>query len=93
MVNEPKLVLVMWMDSMGYDGWMTLPADLQPPKPALAHSVGWLVRDEDGVLTVAPHVLFSTSQASGVMEIPRMAVIALQELPGPVPGLKFGDHE
>ena len=47
-------------------------------------SVGYLVRDEDGKKTIAPHIAYpddeEQSQANGIMVIPDQAVLSVQRL-------------
>ena len=62
---KEKIVLVEWWDACGgsKSGWHPM-KDIVDQKPALARSVGFLVRNEPDVVVVCPH----TVEADGHMD-------------------------
>lgn len=60
-----KIVIVEWWDACGGAkvGWHPM-KDIQDQKPALARSVGFLVRQDESVVVVCPH----TVEADGITD-------------------------
>ena len=66
------------MDSHGTNGWTT---DLPSDEVVLVNSVGWIVFQNDKVVTICPHI--STEelpQRCGDMTIPVSAIVRIEEM-------------
>jgi hypothetical protein len=76
---SPPLVLIEWLDSgQPVPGWQWLEA-IEPQRPHLCVSVGFLVQDDATAKVLAPNLGASNGgadwdQASGVITIPASAV-------------------
>jgi hypothetical protein len=86
-----RLVLAEWVDSSEFDGW-SKPHDWGRPEH-VCQSVGWVIRETETSVTLAPHYnppgdLGLDEQACGVMQIPRVAILSMQEIPMPRTGSK-----
>ena len=79
-----KLVLIEWQDSLGCSAnWQKLDG-VEPPKPLLCQSVGWLLYDGDDCKVVVPHVTrdhaSAPRQGCGDMTIPTKCITKLKTL-------------
>jgi hypothetical protein len=86
---SPPLVLIEWLDSgQPVPGWQWLET-IEPRRPHLCVSVGFLVQDDASAKVLAPNLGASNGaddwdQASGVITIPASAVqrvMAVSPLP------------
>jgi hypothetical protein len=78
------LVLVRWIDSASPNtGWVRL-QEYQGVGSMDCISVGYLIRDEAGRKTVAPHIAYPDDeeqrQGTGLMVIPDQAVLSIERL-------------
>lgn len=77
------LVYVEWRDSCAAQGWQS-PEDLKEFAPSSCRSVGFLLRETDDHLLLAPHVTepdgADNRKVDGVMCIPLEAVTARRSL-------------
>jgi hypothetical protein len=83
-MNACRLVMITWEDSrQPRPSWSYL-SDLPESKSVLCTTVGWLLKDEDGVKVVAQSMGDIQSedgmQASGVMVIPARCVVSVDAL-------------
>ena len=83
-MNDYPVVLVRWEDSHGLpNGWCGA-EDTECDEPVICESVGWLVRDSPRAIIVVPHYhpehRGGDSSIGGDMQIPRSAIVHLQEL-------------
>ena len=87
----PPLVLIEWLDSgQPVPGWQWL-EQIEPRRPHLCVSVGFLMQDDATAKVLAPNLGASNGasdwdQASGVITIPASAVqrmLAVSPLPDP----------
>ncbi|HYC64623.1 MAG TPA: hypothetical protein VEC14_07835 [Reyranellaceae bacterium] len=73
-----KLVLVRWLDAVSDDsGWKPL-AKLRQQKPPLVRSVGWIVKQERGYLTLAASLV--GDDADGDVTIPVGMIRSVEQL-------------
>jgi hypothetical protein len=84
MPGDCPLVIIRWEDSaQPIPRWQHL-SDLSPPDVVECATVGWLLRDDDGVKVVAQSMgginADDNMQASGVMAIPTRCVISIERL-------------
>lgn len=76
-----RLVIIRWLDSMGYDRWETaaeLWAKLVEGDGGLEHlTVGWIVREDEQWLMIAGSRQAGTGEVTfnGTMVIPKVAVL------------------
>lgn len=87
-VNYP-LVAVQWVDSCSPDGgWTYSKQIVRDYDPSVVRSVGWLVRETDAALVLAPHVAnpndADSEQVDGLMAIPKVAIVARVEMQDPL---------
>ena len=76
LLNTPRLVLIEWEDSHGFDGvWQPIDEGFEDTA-MVCQSVGWLVVDGKHVKVVAPH-LTGRGQGAGVMTIPVRTVLRI----------------
>jgi hypothetical protein len=78
------LVLVPWLDSAAPDAnWISL-RDYQGIKTLECISVGYLVHEEGGRKTIAPHIAYPDDeeqrQGNGLMVIPDQAILSMERL-------------
>lgn len=76
-----KLVLIEWTDSSVVAGWVN-PDDIDR-EPMICHSVGWLVHDGEHAKVLAGsanHHNGSLNQTAGIVTIPVVSILNLQEL-------------
>ncbi|MGZ5442067.1 MAG: hypothetical protein ACXW5U_11505 [Thermoanaerobaculia bacterium] len=79
-----RLVMVEWLDSYGCTpDWHTL-ADVNAT-PMVCKSVGWLIRDDEKIKVIAPHIsdegnASEMQQCCGDMTIPSAAVLSMRDL-------------
>lgn len=67
-----ELVYLEWVDSAGYTGWQKLET-LQHNMDALSiKSVGWIVAENQDILTIVPHI--SPSSGCGDLTIPKAVI-------------------
>lgn len=79
-----KLVLIEWQDSLGCSAnWQKLDG-IEPPKPLLCQSVGWLMYDGADCKVVVPHLTKDHAnaprQGCGDMTIPTKCITKLKTL-------------
>jgi len=81
--EEPRLVLIEWLDSFGCSSTWRDAAGEAPPV-LTCYSVGWLLHDTDDCKVVIPHWTSSSSavgrQACGDMTIPARAIVRITRL-------------
>jgi hypothetical protein len=78
-----RFVLVEWLDAMSDDaGWKTWKKVAQQ-EPVMVHSLGYVVRDEPGFLTVAGSVCIVDGMRDGDVTIPRSMIKKIHELQFP----------
>lgn len=95
MSDEPDcpLVIVSWEDSrQPASSWLHL-RNLDPPRAVDCQSVGWLLRNKDGVIQPCPNmgdIKCGDLQISGVIQIPVSCVTGVRYLKEgkPVPSYK-----
>lgn len=66
---DPPLVLVSW-----YDAWFDFESNGSPRKTYVVQTVGFLIRDEDGVLSLAQEMLPDRDGYRAVTHIPQAVV-------------------
>ena len=76
-------ILVDWVDSASYDRWIK-PRDLDHTIE-VCHTVGWIVAETEDVLTVAADWGQESQSVSGVMFIPKAAILKRRRLVGVPP--------
>jgi len=85
MSDEPKLVLIEWVDSgQPIPGWQWL-SDVSTRVPHKCVSVGFLVQDDETTKVLAPNLGSSDGagewdQASGLMTIPTVSISKIEQL-------------
>ena len=88
--EEYPLVFVRWRDAYGVEqDWHG--AEEEERQDLHCESVGWMLRNDDEAVTVAPHHAASVSQYCGDMVIPKSAVVLLVELEVPEAGEGGGE--
>ena len=79
-----RLVLVVWEDSVVPDSRWVFLDGYEPHSCVQCQSVGWLVREKDGQLVLAPNVgdvaEGQSEQASGIIRIPMRSVTQVFDL-------------
>lgn len=84
MTDDLRLVFVEWMDSHTIHEWA--PLDAEPMgEPLACQSVGWLVRQDERVYVIAPHISqpdhpSGPQMGCGVMVIPTAVVKTMRTL-------------
>ena len=84
MDNDPKLVLVTWLDSYGCSTeWQSM-KDIDAPLLTCT-SVGWLIVDGEEAIVIVPHMSMPDHkhaewQGMGDMTIPRTSVLSIENL-------------
>lgn len=71
-VEDANIYLVAWVDAAATMAAWTSPEDL--PKPALVHSVGWMVKDNSDYITLTlsiPHDHEGNPEYGPALTIPR----------------------
>ena len=80
MKDKKKLTLIKWIDSKnGSEGWEYLDG-LEPLKPILCSSVGFLIDDNKDYKTIAPTI--GGGQVLGRITIPSCAIKKIKILSG-----------
>ena len=75
----PPLVLIEWEDSCQRYGWTRDP--VEPAKPLVCHSVGWLVSSTKAAKTITANIsVEDEGQRCGDMTIPNKAIISIRKL-------------
>jgi hypothetical protein len=75
-----RFVLVEWLDAMSDDaGWKSW-KKVAKQEPVLVHSLGYVVRDEPGFMTLAGSVVVIDGTLDGDVTIPRSMIQAVREL-------------
>lgn len=75
-----RLVLVEWIDAMSEDaGWKSW-KKVAKQEPLLVHSLGYVVRDEPGFLTIAASIVCFDGTLDGDVTIPRAMIQKIHEL-------------
>ena len=85
--KSKKIFLIEWMDSCMSDdsiSWKSIDS-LESPPDMLCYSVGWIVKESERFLTIAPHVSEIengevTGQICGEMNIPKKSITKKIEL-------------
>lgn len=81
--NAYRLVKVTWQDSRHpYDGWVPV-KDMVPLEPTICNTVGWLIKEESGLLVLASSITIDSdgdTQVSGIVDIPCRSVDAIIDL-------------
>lgn len=78
-----KLVMVEWVDSYGVSSSWEDTSDISKVQPVNCVSVGWVLFEDDTVVTVLPHKAIlpgGGTQGCGEMTIPRQAIISVKPL-------------
>jgi hypothetical protein len=79
-VMPTRFVLVEWLDAMSDDaGWKSW-KKVAKQEPVLVHSLGYVVRDEPGFMTLAGSVVVIDGTLDGDVTIPRSMIQAVREL-------------
>lgn len=79
-VMPTRFVMVEWLDAMSDDaGWKKW-KKVAKQEPLLVHTLGYVVRDEPGFLTVAGSVVVIDGTLDGDVTIPRSMIQAIHEL-------------
>lgn len=78
-----ELVLIEWVDSYASSGWQEVSSI--EPEVLVCRSVGWVIRETDSTLVVAPHLTdedgdAAPTQANGLMTIPVCAIVSRRPL-------------
>jgi hypothetical protein len=85
--NACPLVMIEWEDSAQPIPAWTYLASFQAPGTVRCASVGWLIRDDDVMMALAPNMGALNDerslQVSGVIQIPTSCVLRVTELPEP----------
>ena len=72
MKKKKKLVLIKWIDSKnGSEGWEFL-EEIEPLKPVICYSIGFLLDDNEDYKTIAPTI--GGGQVLGRITIPTCAI-------------------
>ena len=83
MNHEYRLVKVTWQDSrLPDDGWQRVD-DIGEVKPTICETVGWLIRDENGLLILASSITHDEDGVAivlGVHDIPSRVVDEIVDL-------------
>lgn len=78
-MNDKDLKLVIWEDAFGCpSGWEC--ADEIEKGTSIVHSVGFVIDETDGTLTIAPHIAGQNRenrQFAGVITLPKRQVISV----------------
>lgn len=75
-LKAAPLLMIEWVDSCGSSGWHS-PADYEDWEPSACVSVGWLMRETDQGLAIAPHVSNvdeRDEKVDGLFMIPKVAI-------------------
>jgi len=78
-----KLVHLMWIDSCSPTGggWKSAEGrDAESEKPILCESIGWVVYEDNGAITIAGHISHgksdgSVNEVNGELTIPKVAIV------------------
>jgi hypothetical protein len=78
------IVVIRWIDSASpQNGWVRL-QDWEGVGSLECISVGYLIKDEDGTKTIAPHIAYpddpAQCQGNGIIVIPDQAVLSVDKL-------------
>ena len=85
--KKAKLFLIEWIDSyhnVSEDRWQLI-RYLDKPMNLICYSVGWLLKENDQAITVAPHISDVHSKdtkggCSGYVVIPKVSIVKRTEL-------------
>lgn len=81
-------VLVDWVDTASYDRWIK-PQDVNHTME-VCHTLGWVISETEDVLTVAADWGQESQSVSGLMFIPKVAILRRRRLVGvPMMGIKL----
>ena len=85
LAGDLKLVIIEWVDSSRGDGWVSV--DTVDDEAHTVTSVGWVVKENDAIIVIAPHHSPETPDAKeqicGHMKIPKCAVVRTREINEP----------
>lgn len=70
------ILYVRWADSVAEIGWKD--TDDLVDGPEVCESIGWLVREADGFLTLAGSLATQTELCQGAMTIPLSAIVEVR---------------
>lgn len=76
-----KLELVRWTDSTSSTGWHT--SKFQDYRPAQCETVGWVIRDEETYITLAPTIGLVDADVCDCMTIPKAVISERHALGAP----------
>ncbi len=80
MKDEIKSVYIEWLDSKGVTYQWEYLDELEPLKPCVCRSIGYLIDDNKDYKTIAQTL--SDTQLVGRMTIPTRAIIKIEEIRG-----------
>jgi len=75
-----KLVLVEWLDACSTGEVWTTRRKLKKQKPCMVHTVGYLIADEPGFVTVVNSIVLEDDTSGGDNTIPRGMIQLIVEL-------------
>lgn len=75
-----RLVLVVWLDAMSGDANWKSWKKAAKQEPLIVHSVGYVVREEPGFVTVAASLVICDGTLGGDVTIPRAMIQSIQDL-------------
>ena len=78
--NTTKSVYIEWVDSKGITYQWEYLDEIEPLKPCICKSIGYLVDDNDDYKTITQTI--SDTQIAGRMTIPTKAIIKMKEIRG-----------
>lgn len=78
--NNTKTVYIEWLDSKGVTYQWEYLEDLEPLKPCVCKSIGYLIDDNEDYKTIVQTL--SDTQLVGRMSIPTRAIIKIKEIRG-----------
>jgi|GEM_PF-1885593 len=75
-----RMVMVEWLDAMSDDaGWKSW-KKVHKQEPLIVHSLGYVVRDEPGFLTIVGSVVVFDGTLDGDVTIPRAMIQKIHDL-------------
>lgn len=79
---DRKLLFIRWHDACGAGSQWQFIDDLEsePLRDYIVHSVGYLLRENDSVIHIAPHFESKEGNYCGDMQIPKSAIIDMWEI-------------
>jgi hypothetical protein len=74
-LKDFRLVEVQWVDSYGVtSSWGDIDEVIDESSHTTIHSVGWIIKEREEDIVLAPNFCTKTNNVCGVMVIPRVSI-------------------